>query len=86
MSGVVGGMSYGGYGGDTRGSMGGSGGKYESYDSKNYGKSETGSYNNSSLGGYGKDDYTYKSTLDKYKDPATKITSNSKTIASKEQI
>jgi hypothetical protein len=64
MSGVVGGMNYGGYGGESRGGMGG---KYESYDSKNYGKSsDSGSYNNNT-GGFG--DYNYnKSTLDKYKD------------------
>lgn len=63
MSGVVGGSGM-GYGGNNYGSFSDS--KYESYDSKSYGKnsSKTESYGLSNPFG----DYSYnKSTLDKYK-------------------
>ncbi len=70
MANITGGMSYGGYGGS--GSSYGGDGRYQSFNSKNYGNKSTGSGYGSSenysggLGVYG--DYSYgKSTLDKYK-------------------
>ena len=68
MSGIAGGTHYGGY---TGGGGYGGDGKYDSYNSKNYGKSNGNkSYsNNDNVGGMGVyGDYNYgKSTLDKYK-------------------
>ena len=66
MSGVVGGIGYGGYS-----TMGSNDSKYQSYDSKSYSGKGTGnkSFGDNNYGGMGVyGDYTYnKSTLDKYK-------------------
>ena len=65
MSGVAGGTHYGGYTGGYGGDS-----KYDSYNNKNYGKSnQNKSYGNDNVGGMGAyGDYSYnKSTLDKYK-------------------
>jgi len=71
MSGVTGGVNYGGYSSSSGGYSGDS--KYESFNSKNYtGKSSSGYGNSDYQGGLGGmatyGEYNYgKSTLDKYK-------------------